>query len=122
MDWPILFLIGFLLWIGFEQGASLGQDQVPRVCVVLGAPGEPLYGDMFQQWAQSWSESSQGTTVQWIGPVNPAQVSPAQVSPAQVSPAQLGVVESLILRFQKNRQLLLDALGGIRIGFRDASE
>ena len=93
MDWPSRFLIGFLLWIGFEQGASLGQDQVPRLCVVLGAPGEPLYGDMFQQWAQSWSESSQGTTVQWIGPVNPAQVSPAQVSPAQVSPAQLGVVD-----------------------------
>ena len=78
MDWPSRFLIGFLLWIGFEQGASLGQDQVPRVCVVLGAPGEPLYGDMFQQWAQLWSESSQGTTVQWIGPVNLAQVSPAQ--------------------------------------------
>ena len=84
MDWPSRFLIGFLLWIGFEQGASLGQDQVPRLCVVLGAPGEPLYGDMFQQWAQSWSESSQGTTVQWIGPVNPAKVSPAKVSPAQV--------------------------------------
>lgn len=74
MDWLSRFLIGFLLWIGFEQGASLGQDQVPCVCVVLGAPGEPLYGEMFQKWAQSWSESSQGTTVQWIGPVSPAQL------------------------------------------------
>lgn len=78
MDWPSRFLIGFLLWIGFEKGALLGQDSVPCVCVVLGVPGEPLYGDMFQQWARSWSESSQGTTVQWIGPVNPIQVSPAQ--------------------------------------------
>lgn len=84
MDWLSRFLIGFLLWIGFEQGASLGQDTEPSVCVVLGAPGEPLYGDMFQQWAQSWSESSQGKTVHWIGPVNPAQVGPAQVGPAQV--------------------------------------
>jgi hypothetical protein len=33
---------------------------------------------MFQQWAQRWSESTQGTAVQWIGPVNPTQVSPAQ--------------------------------------------
>ena len=82
MDWPSRFLIGFLLWIGFEQGASLGQDTVPCVCVVLGAPGEPLYGDMFQQWAQSWSESSQGTTVQWIGPVNPVQVSPVPIGVA----------------------------------------
>jgi len=79
MDWPSRFLIGVLLWIGFGKEASLGQDQVPCVCVVLGAPGEPLYGNMFQQWAESWHESSQGKTVQWIGPVNPAQVSPAQV-------------------------------------------
>ena len=34
----------------------------------------------------------------------------------------LGLFECLILRFQKDRQLLLDALGGIRTGFRDASE
>jgi hypothetical protein len=79
MGWLSRFLIGLFLWIGFEQGVSLGQDSVPRVCLVLGAPGEPLYGNMFQQWAQLWSESSQGTTVQWIGPVNPAQVSPAQL-------------------------------------------
>jgi hypothetical protein len=78
MGWPSRFLIGFFLWIGFDQGLSLGQDSVPSVCLVLGAPGEPLYGNMFQQWAQRWSESTQGTAVQWIGPVNPTQVSPAQ--------------------------------------------
>ena len=87
MGWPSRFLIGFFLWIGLDQGLSFGQDSVPSVCLVLGAPGEPLYGNMFQQWAQLWSESSQGTTVQWIGPVNPVQVSPIQVSPVPIGVA-----------------------------------
>ena len=87
MGWPSRFLIGFFLWIGLDQGLSFGQDSVPSVCLVLGAPGEPLYGNMFQQWAQLWRESSQGTTVQWIGPVNPVQVSPTQVSPVPIGVA-----------------------------------
>ncbi|MCY3005119.1 MAG: hypothetical protein NTV29_03965 [Planctomycetota bacterium] len=77
MDWPKRVLVGWVLLVGFKPGALLGQELVPAsapsVCVVLGAPGEPLYGKLFQEWAQGWTESTRGTKVQWVGRDVPAQ-------------------------------------------------
>jgi hypothetical protein len=77
MDWLNLLrtsLKGFLLWQSSlfllataMQGTLFGQEPIPRVCVVVGAEGEPQYGKMFQQWRKDWSKAAGGMTVQWIG-------------------------------------------------------
>ena len=62
-----------MLWIFVQTMASgpslLGIADQPdaNICIVVGAPGEPEYGKMFDQWRMDWSQALAGSNIQWIG-------------------------------------------------------
>jgi hypothetical protein len=43
------------------------ESDIGDACIVIGAPGEPQYGEMFSQWANLWVEGLSSSRTQLIG-------------------------------------------------------
>jgi hypothetical protein len=86
MGWPSIRLelvLAGLGWFTVLHGWSIGQGtpesplaaQHPttrRVCIVVGAPGEPAYEPMFQSWSQEWKTVFQEHEVTWVKAPEPS--------------------------------------------------
>lgn len=56
-----------LIW-GIQTGRILNaSDPQSTVCIVIGAPGESEYGEMFQEWRSQWLKTTEGLLPVWIG-------------------------------------------------------
>jgi hypothetical protein len=71
MDWlkatGYRLLIGVMLVLTFTSALLWGQESIPKICIVVGASGEPEYGTMFEQWGSDWSTAVDGMRYLAIG-------------------------------------------------------
>ena len=52
---------------GVPREGVTGESDIGDACIVIGAPGEPQYGEMFSQWANLWVEGLSSSRTQLIG-------------------------------------------------------
>jgi hypothetical protein len=86
MGWPRIrmeMVLAGLGWCTVLNGWSMGQGTTEsalgsqhsttrRACIVVGAPGEPTYGTMFQSWSQEWKSVFQENEVTWVKAEEPS--------------------------------------------------
>jgi hypothetical protein len=56
-----------LIWV-IQTGKILNaSDPQSTLCIVIGAPGESEYGEMFKEWRSQWLKTTEGLLPVWIG-------------------------------------------------------
>lgn len=94
MGWPRIrleMMLAGLGWFTILQGWSMSQEAKERLlgqrhptslraCIVVGAPGEPVYEAMFQSWSQAWKRVFPEQDITWVK----ARESSDEPNPTQV--------------------------------------